>query len=66
MGQVKSALECIECRKRPSYENAAGWQAFLISDPDTGGDEEVVVYCPDCARREFGPFYGGSESGEAG
>ena len=33
----------------------ADWQAYLVS-PDIEDDEEIVVYCPDCARREFGPF----------
>ena len=56
MERSKTALECIECRRRPSYEDAAGWQAFLVGDPDLEDDGEIVVYCPDCARREFGPF----------
>jgi hypothetical protein len=59
MERLKAALECVECRKRPSYEDAAGWQAYLVSDPDVESDEEIVVYCPDCARREFGPFDAG-------
>jgi hypothetical protein len=54
MGQAKIALECVECRKEAG-EIAPGWQAYLVSDPDIEGDEEIVVYCPDCARREFGP-----------
>ena len=56
MEGLKAALECVECRKRPSYEDAAGWQAYLVNDPDAKDDEEIVVYCPECARREFGPF----------
>jgi hypothetical protein len=66
MGQAKSPLECIECRKRPSYEDAADWQAFLVGDPDLKELEEVVIYCPQCARREFGPLYGRSGNLEAG
>ncbi len=56
MGQVKSPLKCVECHKRLSCEDAAGWQAYLVSNPDIEDDEEIVVYCPACARREFGPF----------
>ncbi len=56
MGQVKSPLDCVECHKRLSYENAAGWQAYVAGDPDIEGDEEIVIYCPACARREFGPL----------
>jgi hypothetical protein len=51
-----SPLECFECHKRLSYEDAAGWQAYLVGDPDIKDDEEIVIYCPACARREFGPF----------
>ena len=55
MGTAKIALECIECSKGED-EVAPGWQAFLVGDPDIEDDEEIVVYCPECARREFGPF----------
>ena len=65
MERAKSALQCVECRKEAG-EAAPGWQAYLVSDPDTEYDEEIVVYCPDCARREFGPFKVGPESPEAG
>jgi hypothetical protein len=56
------ALQCVECRKKPSYEDAADWQAFLVGDPDIRELEEVVIYCPECARREFGPVYVGTGS----
>ncbi len=59
-GRAKIALECVECRKEAG-EIAPGGQAFLVGDPDIEDDEEIVVYCPDCARREFGPF--NSEAG---
>jgi DNA-directed RNA polymerase subunit RPC12/RpoP len=57
MGRAKIALKCVECG-REAGEIAPGWQAYLVSDPDIEDDEEIVVYCPDCARREFGPFTG--------
>ena len=56
MGQVKSPLVCVECHKRLSYEDAAGWQAYIVGDPEIEDDAEIVIYCPACARREFGPF----------
>jgi hypothetical protein len=65
MERAKIALQCVECRKEVG-EIALGWQAYLVGDPDTEDDEEVVVYCPDCARREFGPFDAGSGGLEAG
>jgi hypothetical protein len=42
------------------------WQAFLVGDPDIRELEEVVIYCPECARREFGPVYVGTGSLKAG
>jgi hypothetical protein len=33
---------------RPPTGDAAGWRAYL------GVDDEVAIYCPDCAEREFG------------
>ncbi len=60
MERAKIALECVECRKEAG-EIAPGWQAFLVGDPDIEGEEEIVVYCPECARREFGPFDAGPE-----
>ena len=56
MAQVSNPIECVECSRRPSYEDAVGWQAFLVSDPESRSDGEIVIYCPACARREFGPF----------
>jgi hypothetical protein len=44
-------LICVECG-RVSDGRAEGWRAFHAGDlhePD-----EVIVYCPECARREFG------------
>lgn len=40
-------LVCVECEK-PAPADARGWQAFLTVD------DEVALYCPACARREFG------------
>jgi hypothetical protein len=39
-------LQCAECG-RVSRENEHGWTARLTVDG------EVVVYCPDCDKREF-------------
>jgi hypothetical protein len=58
----RDGLMCL----KEAGEIALGWQAYLVGDPDTEDDEEVLVYCPDCARREFGPFDAGSGGLEAG
>lgn len=40
-----AALECVECGA--SDERAKGWEAYL-------SPEGLLVYCADCAQREFG------------
>lgn len=47
LGQrAEPQLTCIEC-ERESQGRALGWRA-LIAD-----DDEVAIYCPVCAAREF-------------
>jgi hypothetical protein len=46
---VRRALSCCECG-RPSKGHAPEWRAYLTSDDP----QEVAVYCPECAEREFG------------
>jgi hypothetical protein len=41
-------LECVECGRTSPPAEPAGWRAYLTVD------DEVAVYCPDCAAREFG------------
>jgi hypothetical protein len=43
--QVRS-LECVECG-RASRDDERGWTARLTDD------DQVVVYCPRCDKREF-------------
>jgi hypothetical protein len=47
-------LRCEECRQEAcADEGALGWHAYLIVVKE-GEPPEVVVYCPGCAKREFG------------
>ena len=47
-------LNCEECATQPAtVEESLRWRAYLIAVVDEG-DEEVAVYCPECADREFG------------
>jgi hypothetical protein len=49
----------VECGTE-SDELAVGWRAHLARDLDHGENEqEVVLFRPDCARREFGTFEAG-------
>jgi hypothetical protein len=51
--QNRLVLQCEECRRKAeTFE--LGWSAFYVQDPDEGGDAELVMYCADCLRREFG------------
>jgi hypothetical protein len=52
--QQGSIIRCKECDVE-SDELAAGWRAFLAGDFDED-EEEVVLFCPDCAEHEFGSF----------
>jgi hypothetical protein len=46
-------LQSEECGRRATTdEEARRWRAYLTVVED-GESEEVAVYCPDCARREF-------------
>lgn len=44
--QAEAVLECLECGS--SSESARGWKAYLDDE------SELLVYCADCAEREFG------------
>lgn len=44
--QAEAVLECLECGA--SSAAARGWKAYLDDE------RELLVYCADCAEREFG------------
>jgi hypothetical protein len=59
VGQQVSIIRCAECGTE-SDGLAAGWQAHLARDLDQDENEQdVVLFCPECARRELGPFGAG-------
>jgi hypothetical protein len=43
-------LICAECRRRPKPEENADddWRAY------SDGAGELLIFCPECAEREFG------------
>jgi hypothetical protein len=55
--EAGSVIRCVE-RGAESEELVAGWRAYLAGDFNEDEDE-VLLYRPECARREFGPFDGG-------
>jgi ribosomal protein L40E len=48
-------LVCVECGAE-STEDARGWRSCLGSGSEDldARDVEAFVFCPDCAKREFG------------
>jgi DNA-directed RNA polymerase subunit RPC12/RpoP len=49
-GDQTERLTCVECG-REQADDERGWKAYLTVDEDESA--EAVVYCPDCAVREF-------------
>jgi hypothetical protein len=49
---VSYCLSCAECRV-VSDDTARGWRSFLTDDEYEPA--EVLILCPECAQREFGP-----------
>jgi DNA-directed RNA polymerase subunit RPC12/RpoP len=48
---VRTPLRCAECG-READETADGWRAYLW-ERVRSDDREVIVFCPECASREF-------------
>jgi hypothetical protein len=47
---VTFVLRCIECAAEDDGE-FEGWRAYLLEE-----ELDVLLYCPVCAMREFGPL----------
>lgn len=50
MGQAGTLLNCVECGAE-SDQLASGWQAYVANKLDE--ETEVLMFCPECAEREF-------------
>jgi hypothetical protein len=44
-------LRCTDCGRGQAADER-GWKAYLTVDEDEPA--EAIVYCPECAEREFG------------
>jgi hypothetical protein len=55
MRKLGSPLVCAECATE-SDELAAGWRASYGGELEEDDEKELVLLCPSCAEREFGPF----------
>jgi hypothetical protein len=56
MRRKTAALLCAECGAE-SDELALGWPGYLARESDQDELEaQVLMLCPRCAEREFGPF----------
>lgn len=43
-------LSCVECGREQAVDER-GWRAYVTNDEDEPA--EAIVYCPECAGREF-------------
>jgi hypothetical protein len=48
----RATLRCEECQREARSKETRHWRAFLTV-VEENEPAEVVVYCPDCAKREF-------------
>jgi hypothetical protein len=50
-------LTCEECEAESEVdEREPGWRAYILPDPVSAEDRRrVIVYCSECATREFAP-----------
>lgn len=48
---VSAFHHCIECGTVWLPADESRWRAYWVDD---GPDDKLVLYCPDCAQREFG------------
>jgi hypothetical protein len=49
--QVALIPQCAECGELWLAGEQDRWCRYVIDD---GPDDQLVFYCPDCAKREFG------------
>jgi hypothetical protein len=52
-GEVEPILVCAECGA-DAPPDAKGWRALLGYDVREDEWPEAFVFCPECAKREFG------------
>jgi hypothetical protein len=58
VGHTRTVIRCEEYGVE-SDEVASGWRGYVTPDLDDEEQEkQVLFFCPDCARREFGSFDG--------
>jgi len=51
----KGRLVCCECLA-VADERAKSWRAYRADVPGEDPEPIVLLFCPSCATREFGPF----------
>jgi hypothetical protein len=60
VGRPGTLLRCLECG-RESDQITTGPRAYLLDEDED--ERRVLMFCPPCAEREFGPF-GWEDRGE--
>ena len=54
MERTGPLLGCIDCGLESDWF-ATGWRAYLVTGVEGESDTEVLMFCPQCAEREFQP-----------
>jgi hypothetical protein len=54
MERTATLLRCIDCGVESDWF-ATGWQAYLLAGVEGEFETEVLMFCPECAEREFEP-----------
>ena len=54
MERTETLLRCLDCGVE-SDRFATGWQAYLLHGVEGESETEVLMFCPECAEREFDP-----------
>lgn len=47
---ARKHLRCEECKRPWTEDELYGWRSYLTDDEPP----DVVLFCPECAEREFG------------
>jgi hypothetical protein len=54
MERTETLLRCLDCGVE-SDRFATGWTAYLLAGVEGESETEVLIFCRDCAEREFEP-----------
>jgi hypothetical protein len=54
MERTETVLRCLDCGVESDLF-ATRWLAFILNGVEGESDTELLIFCPECAEREFDP-----------